>query len=103
MIQSPIRFAQPNLMVEDKDLTCGSLAVGAVGSHSLPVATPRSPHRGRPSSADRGLRADHRSSAELGPLDLFLVLRKSAWLQKYLFKSERAHYFVKAIKYLKQV
>lgn len=57
------------------DLTCGSLAVGTVGSHSLPVATPRSPHRGRPSSAVLGLRADHGSSAELRPLDLFLFVQ----------------------------
>lgn len=46
-------------------VTCGNLALGAVGSHNRPVATPLSPHRGLPSSpvALRGLRADQLSDA----------------------------------------
>lgn len=61
------------LISKIKLVTCGNLSFAAVGSQSLPVATPRSPHLGRPSSAVRGLRADHEPSNVPG-LELLVTL-----------------------------
>lgn len=75
------------LTLSISNITWGSLALGVVGSHNRPVATPRSPHRGLPSSAEivLGLRLDHWLSLE--ELSLFdILLLKLITINDFQFK-----------------
>lgn len=64
-------------------LTRGNLAEGTVGSQRRPVATPLSPHLGRPSSLPDWLRADNAPSfmLDLSVEGCFLLV-KGISLQK---------------------